>query len=110
MPQFRSKQDGSHYPLKGGKVVYPKIVSPYHKKELYIDPHKYGFFELKRSEIEKLPGIQDVKFFPHNSSQKEIENHMDKITSDGRDWFEAHRSDLGGHFIISTKKGYKFDR
>jgi len=24
MPQFRSRKDGSHYPLKGGKRIYPK--------------------------------------------------------------------------------------
>ncbi len=90
MAGFRSKKDGSHYPVKGGKPVYPKTRDPWKS------------FEPKKScpNGHEDEGISSVLGKPSDFKYSEqfLKNwytHEDLSTRTRKEWFQEFYEEYG---------------
>lgn len=67
MTQFRSKKDGTHYPIKGGKPVYPepskkRLISLIKDEQQASDEYnKYGYKKLSKDEAGHKKFLEEKK-------------------------------------------------
>lgn len=70
MTDFRSKQDGSHYPIHGGEAVYPADMSQGSGEYVFHSDPGHGWLEVDIAELKRLGIAQQISGYSYRRGSR----------------------------------------